>query len=380
MELHVVKYMGSKRSMLLNGLGETIQQTLPGHTRFVDLFSGSGAVSWHVANNYSIPVLAADLQQFSVALAEGVLSRTCVEKSSSLDEWIHRAKRQIDREKGFAEAARIQSLIDDAPIGYVAEAARALSGEGLEPINRAYGGYYYSPFQAMWLDALKATLPDHTPSKAICLASLIWAASNCAASPGHTAQPFKPNETAGRFLADSWKRSVPHFVALAFSKINNVIAKKVGTAVRDDANNLASKLGQGDLAFLDPPYSGVQYSRFYHVLETLVGNDTVEVSGTGRYPPAQMRPKSRYSMLAASADAFDQILSTLANVGANAIVTFPAGRASNGLSGDDVKQIAEGYYKIKLAKVTGRFSTLGGNLKNRNARAASEELILVLHN
>ncbi|WP_244656217.1 MULTISPECIES: DNA adenine methylase [unclassified Rhizobium] len=372
--------MGSKRSMLLNGLGETIQKAIPGHTRFIDMFSGSGSVSWHVANKYSIPVLAADLQFFSVALAEGVLSRTHEEEYSVLEDWIFRAAQYLEQDHNLAEAKVIQGHINDKSISGVALSARALSAEGNGPINKAYGGYYYSTLQSMWLDALRATLPVSIGSKAICQASLIWAASSCAASPGHTAQPFKPNETAGRFLADSWKKSIPHYVTSAFGKINGITAKRIGTAVQQDANELALMLKEGDLAFLDPPYSGVHYSRFYHVLETLVINERVEVSGSGRYPPPEARPKSKYSMMGTSTDALKRVLSALSEVGANAIITFPAGKASNGLSGDQVKEIAATYYKIKFEKVSGRFSTLGGNSRNRNARAASEELILVLQN
>lgn len=373
-----MKYMGSKRSMLLNGLGEAIEQAVPGHTRFVDLFAGSGSVAWHVARNYPVPVLAADLQQFSVALAEGVLLRTEMESPSVAESWISDAQERVDREDRAGEAKRIQSLIGGEPIEIVAKLARALCADSAGVIQRAYGGYYYSPLQALWLDSLRAALPADASAKAICKASLIWAASSCAASPGHTAQPFKPNETAGRYLAESWQKSVPMFVNSAFGRINCVTAMSIGSAVQQDANSLAAELREGDLAFLDPPYSSVHYSRFYHVLETLVHNEHVEVSGSGRYPPADMRPKSRYSVLTSSMQALEEVLAALSQVGVNAIVTFPAGAASNGLSGDHVREISERYYRIKSAKVSGRFSTLGGNSRNRNARAASEELILFL--
>ena len=58
-----MKYMGSKRSMLLDGLGDLLANNALKTTRFVDLFAGSGAVSIHVATKYEIPVIASDLQQ-----------------------------------------------------------------------------------------------------------------------------------------------------------------------------------------------------------------------------------------------------------------------------------------------------------------------------
>jgi adenine-specific DNA-methyltransferase len=70
-----MKYMGSKREMLLNGLGEVLEQELVGAKRFIDLFTGSAAVAVHVARNFDVPVLASDLQSYSVVLANAVLRR-----------------------------------------------------------------------------------------------------------------------------------------------------------------------------------------------------------------------------------------------------------------------------------------------------------------
>ncbi len=70
-----MKYMGSKRWMLQNGLGDLIAREVRGAARFVDLFSGSGAVSTHVAMKYEVPVTAYDLQTFSTVLTRAVVGR-----------------------------------------------------------------------------------------------------------------------------------------------------------------------------------------------------------------------------------------------------------------------------------------------------------------
>ena len=59
---------------------------------------------------------------------------------------------------------------------------------------------------------MRASLPEQEGLRNVALAALIQAASRCAASPGHTAQPFKPNETAGRFLIEAWQRDLPEIV------------------------------------------------------------------------------------------------------------------------------------------------------------------------
>lgn len=373
-----MKYMGSKRSMLLNGLGDAISQTLPGHQRFVDLFAGSAAVSWHVAHKFDIPVLAADLQQYSVVLAQSVLSRTSILPLNVFQRWKDRAEARVKNSDFFVAANSIQSRIGSANLAALSADAKQLSAQATSAITAAYAGYYYSPLQALWLDALRASLPAKQEESAVCLAALIWAASRCAAAPGHTAQPFKPNASAGKFLCEAWKRDVVTISAAAFDAIASLYSKRNGEFLKADANNLAPNLRETDLVFLDPPYSGVQYSRFYHVLETLASNSEIQVDGEGRYPPPHLRPQSDYSKQSASLSAFRDLLASLSRSGASAIVTFPAGKASNGLSGDVVREVAESYFKIKTAKVSGKFSTLGGNSKTRHARQISEELILTM--
>jgi len=80
-----MKYMGSKRSMLANGLGEVLQVAANGVTRIVDLFTGSGAVAHYAAERFDCEVIANDLQKFAGALADAVISRT--EESKAAEWW-----------------------------------------------------------------------------------------------------------------------------------------------------------------------------------------------------------------------------------------------------------------------------------------------------
>ncbi len=373
-----MKYMGSKRSMLQNGLGEVIAGMVPGHKRFVDLFTGSGAVAWHVGQEYDVKVLATDLQRFCVTLASGVISRTSPVDDSIIVSWIERYEEKINSYPTLFQAVKLQQCVDSDSISLLSERAIELCLVPTAPIFNAYGGYYFSPFQALQIDALRATVPLEATAHAVALASLIWVASRCAASPGHTAQPFKPNQTAGKYLKEAWKRDVLLSLRQSYARISLLFAKQKGDAAQAEANLIATKLGEGDIAFIDPPYSGVHYSRFYHVLETLIAHEDVSVSGSGRYPPIELRPQSDYSIKKLSQNALFNLLKTISSVGSDAILTFPSAEASNGLSGDIVRDLADEFFVIRSAKVTSRFSTLGGNLRNRDARQASEELILTL--
>lgn len=364
--------------MLTNGLGDALSQSVAECNRVFDLFTGSGAVAWHVAQKYDREVIASDLQSYAVALAAGVIERTdAIADHSWVDAWFNSA-RAMQPNTFFQEATGLQEKLEVEQISASTIDARQLCADVNFPVCSAYGGYYFSPLQSLWLDTLRITLPSDANQRRIGLASLVIAASQSAAAPGHTAQPFKPNETAGRFLREAWMRDTQFLVKRAAIAVSKKCARKAGRAIVADANELAKQVGEGDLVFLDPPYSGVHYSRFYHVLETIAVGKVGEISGIGRYPPSSDRPRSDYSLRAKSKVVFERLLEVISEKGASGIVTFPAGKASNGMSGQDVAKISERHFSILEKKVSSRFSTLGGDKIHRDARQIAEELILVL--
>ena len=373
-----MKYMGSKRWMLQNGLGSALNLEAARAKRFVDLFAGSGAVACYVAQKFDIPVLAFDLQKFSAVLTGAVISRT---RGLSTDDiwksWQQRARKIFNDAKPLITAKITKKTVE--------ECREWCDGREELPITNAYGGYYFSPTQSVWIDALRRTLPKRVPDRTAALAALIQAASQCAAAPGHTAQPFQSTRTAKKFLQDAWGRDIVERTRHLLCSLASQRAQCVGRAKVADANTAAKGLREGDLAFIDPPYSGVHYSRFYHVLETIARGECGEVKGVGRYPAPMHRPRSKYSIGTMSAKALDDLFATISSKGARAVLTFPDHACSNGLSGDIVRKTAKKYFRISEEVVKSKFSTLGGNgrlsktgKKGRAARQKANELILVL--
>jgi adenine-specific DNA-methyltransferase len=376
-----MKYMGSKRGMLLNGLGELLCNVVPRRRRFFDLFCGTGVVGGFVASRFRVRVVASDLQRYAVVLAAPQVEGAAeMDPSRLYDDWFaHAAAWLGEREWVIASARAVRPQVPSLQSWRRAilasrEECSYLTNEF--PLSLAYGGYYFSPAQAVWFDALRATLPaTHTN---VALAALVQAASSCAASPGHTAQPLGLGDAAIPHIAAAWSRDPGALVhrALTVSARHSVLVK--GHAVRADATDVAGQLSGDDLAFIDPPYSEAQYSRFYHVLEAVASGSFSRVEGTGRYPPRTERPQSRFCRLTESAEALNELLLTIVAMGAQAIVTFPAGAASNGLSGSLVESIADQYFRVKSKTVSSLFSTLGGNKRNRRPRHAAVELVLHL--
>ena len=367
--------------MLQKGLGRHLLRHAGRAQRFIDLFCGSSAVAWYVAEHSKTEVVANDLQRFSTVLAGAVLLRkkTIGKPARLWNSWVERALDAVygDPVHLAVEKFQLRNWKTD-PAGE-ARRAREICGDARGySLTRSYGGYYFSPKQALYLDAMRSTLPKEEPERSLALGALIMASSECAASPGHTAQPFKPTQSGSQYLFEAWNRDVLQKTRQALEFLGAKCAKRKGMAIQGNAIELARQLTCNDVAFIDPPYSGVHYSRFYHVLEMIARGVSFNVEGEGRYPPATDRPKSDFSLRGRSEEAIDSLLGALASRGVRSILTFPKEESSNGLSGSKVKTIADRYFRTRQEQINGKFSTLGGNLIHRNARVPSYEIVLTM--
>jgi adenine-specific DNA-methyltransferase len=353
-----VKYMGSKRSMLENGLGQLIRAHSVHAKRVVDLFSGSGAVAWFAAENTKCPVLAIDLQRYSKVLAASVIQRTKTVNPETIGRrWLEKASLAVVSNETWFGAFELQ--YSDLAIALLGKKTRQFASRLQMPVMQAYGGHYFSPLQSLAFDALRCCLPSNEPAKSICLAALIAAASKCAAAPGHTAQPFTPSKSSDHSIREAWKKDP--FV-IAYHELKDICgraAQRRGETKVGDAVKIAASLNRDDLVFVDPPYSGVQYSRFYHVLETLTIGKNITVSGVGRYPAREYRPQSAFSNKGQSVAAVTKLMEALAESGCTTLFTFPNGECSNGLSGDQIRELAESRFSVTSKIVPGKFSTSG---------------------
>ena len=376
-----MKYMGSKRSMLKNGLGDLLLEQTVLFDRFVDLFAGGGFVSWFVAKQVSKPVLAVDLQRYSTVLTEAVISRTKPLDSKIIyDKWVLNAKGKRNKSYLWKKAEHLSNLNLSVNI-YVEQARKLCERKStIGPLWNAYGGHYFSPAQALTFDFLLDNLPEEYDEKIVCLAACISTASECVASPGHTAQPFQPTKGAGKYILESWQKDPLERCKLNLEFLCSKYAKVKGKVTTEDGLNIIPQLNSKDLVFIDPPYSSVQYSRFYHVLETIARrNKEITVSGVGRYPALDERPQSKFSNISQAKGALKLLLEGIAKQGATIIFTFPSGDSSNGLSGSYIKSLASEWFLVEDKNtIEGQFSSLGGNNGNRKARNKSSELVLYL--
>ena len=95
------------------------------------------------------------------------------------------------------------------------------------------------------------------------------------------------------------------------------------------------------IIYADPPYSSAQYSRYYHVLDTLVKYDYPPVVGVGRYPPNRFQ--TSFSLRRDVNTAMNRLVSRTAMLGADLVLSYPA----NGLFiqvGGDMQYLLKKHY------------------------------------
>ncbi|WP_269928094.1 DNA adenine methylase [Kocuria massiliensis] len=366
-----MKYMGSKSALLSGALGEILLHECATADRFVDLFAGSGAVAHFIAQRTEIPILTVDLQEYARILSAAIIERTdSLVGDIVLEEWLATSNASMAGAKN--------------PIPLTAElvnAERAKADSFYQGfVTRHYGGHYYSFEQARTLDVLYAELPNSEPQRTVALAALLHAASVCAAAPGHTAQPFQPSKKLLPFIEQAWSRSVRDTVRNAVQRLAPAFAAVKGEARVGDAQSTVPTLGEGDFVFCDPPYSSVQYSRFYHVLEGIGRGGWAEVSGNGRAPARTLRKTSEFSMKSKAIAAMKNLLAGLRERGCRVMITFPDADASNGLSGQDIIAMAAEDWTVQPHYIDSVHSTLGGSNDGtrRGGRKRLREAVIVL--
>ena len=384
-----MKYMGNKNKML-PVLGDILLQYSCNAARIADPFCGSASVSWFLAKNTDTVVIDGDIQSYAVARSKAVIERTTVfDPAEMLDNWFFAANQKVQQVANYfpneldfinpdlLEPWQIKKTVLKCRnfCSLVLPTVLKVVG-GNWPLTKAYGGHYYSPAQALILDALRQTVPEHIRHRDVAMAALVEAASLAAAAPGHTAQPFQPTETSAPYIAEAWKRDPYTLVRTAVVEIASMAAQTTGSGIVADFNKTISLLKAGDVVFADPPYSGVHYSRFYHCLETITRGTEFEPEGVGRYPSIRERPSSAFSKKSESLKAAHQLLQKCHDIRATLILTFPE-KGSNGLLARDFTDFGKNIFSyVKTETVKSDFSTLGGNKKNREARQECNELIM----
>ena len=369
-----IQYLGSKLRVV-NEIARLAQSESSPGARVADLFSGTSVVSQALAAS-GFQVTAVDAQKYAVVMAQACLGvdRLPGERfdphsllelpSTSLfhdgELWRTYAEREFDclsvsgtddLRNIYKELPLIWRARDSAFYSHVEKGSPDSAIEELPLITSIYSGSYFGIQQALELDEIRHQIEERTKygklsewQWAVAMTSLFHAASHCVHSAGkHFAQPMNasgraPTPFNNRRLLEDRQISVKQCFTNAANRINDLVvpmpkgqkvvlgqAERIGKGVLDEC----------EIAYLDPPYTAQQYSRFYHVLETILAYSFPKLVDDGKvtkglYPSA--RYKSSFCSKAKAGLAMQDLLSSIRASDASAIVSYS--RSERGSDGN----------------------------------------------
>lgn len=316
-----IQYLGSKQR-LAETIAAVISEAAPGESRVGDLFAGSGAVSSLLGVNR--PVTAVDIQAFSQVLTTALLQGQ-VEHFAELtqpnflqrvDELAHEISIHVAPLLEFEIEALQRAVAGDPEYLIQLMEFGSLAVHEQRPLKecpprlaellckvvrnfecseftgsdltatRYFGGPYFSYSQAIMLDAIYiAAKALRTSSASRCaLAILLSTASEIVNTVGKQfAQPMKLKKADGRVPPLLLKRALRDRTldtVLVFQDWATRWSKNVSSGSHEnrvvcgDVIDFVSHDRDCSVYYADPPYTIDHYSRFYHVLETLVLRDS----------------------------------------------------------------------------------------------------------
>jgi adenine-specific DNA-methyltransferase len=398
----MVRYMGTKRHMLTH-IFEAIE-SVGSSGRVVDLFAGMGTVAESLSNVR--PVLTNDAFGFCTSLARARFGPT--ERTLSVEAVRMLVLPEFNLRLGELRSQYVGQLTieGDALSGSTEDLVRYMSMAGHVGNNRTlqrrsrttaessgpdhyelatlyFSAGYLSLAQAMEVDALRYAIDKVADSdhRDWLLSSWLAAVSDVLNAPGHTAQYLKPTSAAAVVrIKRAWRRSVwEHFCRSlpAVNQVGSVSWRSGNASYTGDALNLLTGgdvNGEG-LLYADPPYTKDQYSRFYHVYETLFRYDFPDSIGQGR--TRSDRFTTGFSVKSTVTFSFHQLCRNAARLQIPLVISYP----SNGLlvqAGSDVGSIAKQYFSDYASRsVQVNHSTMGGS-SGTSTKEVTEQLHICL--
>ncbi|TSC58027.1 MAG: XRE family transcriptional regulator [Parcubacteria group bacterium Greene0416_79] len=232
------RYIGNKYK-LADWIFSILDKECSGNS-FTDIFAGTGVVAARAATRFK-NVIVNDFLHSNHAIYKAFF------------------------DKGEWDKKKTDSIIQEYNL---------INGKDLRDnyFSRNFGGKYFSRSSAKVIGFIRDDIEKKKnilteKEYYVLISSLLYAIDKIANTVGHYDAYFK------KTLVDD---------TFAMRSIFPIQVEDV-EVYREDANVLARKI-HTDIVYIDPPYNSRQYSRFYHVLETLVKWDQPKLYGTALKP------------------------------------------------------------------------------------------------
>ncbi len=378
-----IRYMGSKRQ-LLPQISETIFACREG--ALLDLFSGMCAVGGEIAPSRQI--WTNDSQIFASNMARAMF--TSQNKPVELTTVITHISNYFTLNMKKLESLYKILLIKEEAIllNPNTNSLNALIDETLSfnlqdkdkkrlthyLFSQNHAGGYFSLNQAMEIDSIRFAI-DKIKTKDLIseekhrwfLIALAQAMSNSSNTTGHFAQYLKIKENnlnmsvkqKQKSIWDEWYESYQSLKVIGSKKW-----RKKNKVFNECSLQLVSRIpkwkNKPSVVYADPPYTGAQYSRFYHLYETLFLYDYPEIKGIGQYRPDRFH--SDFCLSSKVYNAMEHLIAKCSKAGCDLVLSYPEKAILRNSENIIYSMIKKYFKKVDVAhKIDHKHSSLGGS-------------------
>jgi adenine-specific DNA-methyltransferase len=353
-----VSYMGTKRALAAT-VADVISSSRPGP--LLDLFSGMCSIGTAVGTNRQ--VWNNDLQNFAwnVASAHFCEAENPPDQltaaaqcrplfSENVKALKDRFAKLLSEEAHALELSSIRKLLRveaDLLEQYessktVRERERLRTSKFRSPyrlFSLTFSGTYFGLKQSIEIDSLRFAFDELLLRQSITTAQHRWlvlalcrAIARCSTTTGHFAQFLSLKSHNKLKYIGQRRRSIWEEWLHAISTLNPVGSatwRKKNHAFNGDALELLKELtgakSRPRVIYADPPYTNDQYSRYYHLFETLILYDYPVSFGKGRYRDG--RGVSVFCYKSKICESLETMIAQCAELRADLVLSYP----TNGL-------------------------------------------------
>jgi adenine-specific DNA methylase len=284
----VLNYQGSKKN-LLEFIHTNLDQYIDDSDTILDIFAGTSSVAYSYKRTNR--VFANDSEPYAATISRALLGTALsLNEITEIEQLINSYKNPINKydkwiedEDNYIKDMDVEALIDlynTIPTVWNGSSKYFKTKSEYSLFVKYYSTSYFGIRQARDIDAIKYAI-DHSNSshKDALLSSLFYAMKECVFSKdGHMAQPLDLRKNGNRLIKQRRKSIKKAFIEKCKDYTTNEFVAPVGTnnsVFNCNFEDLicGEKLSDVSVIYADPPYTDMQYSRYYHLLNTVLEYD-----------------------------------------------------------------------------------------------------------
>lgn len=342
----VLNYQGSKKN-LLEFIHKNTASYIEPDTTILDIFAGTCSVGYSFKREHTI--YANDSELFSYIISTALLGTYSQESSGVLEQinnYFYYNMRNFSKEiikyeiqennllSNFNNIYNLISFYNNLPTVWNNKVPFKREHKNFELFTIYYSGSYFGLKQSMEIDSLRYSI-EHFKRTTLffpMLTALFFAMKECVFSKdGHMAQPLNLNDNQSKLfiirnksIFNIFRNKFLSFFSEEFINVSNV--NKTYNMNFEELIKQEDIIKNVGFIYADPPYTDMQYSRYYHLLNTVSKYDYPSPTlNAGRYTKGLYtanRYQSKLSAKSTCLTSFNNLVSFAKHYNKNLAISF----------------------------------------------------------